>query len=97
MSRDFWDLRSCWSIRRPRYPFDRFVTWLLEHEVVVSGGSSQVQVVAKFVHVLLSARMKRGYVMRGGLVSLQVRKWDVKRLGGCKKLKLLVPSKERSA
>jgi hypothetical protein len=97
MSRDYWDLRSCWSIRRPRYPFDRFVTWLLEHEVVVSGGPPHVQVVVRFVHALLSTRTKRGCVMRGGLVSLQVRKWDVKRLDGCKKLKLLMRLKEHSA
>lgn len=98
MSKAYWDLKSCWSIRRPRYPFDRFVTWLLEHEVIVSGGPPHVQVVAKFVHALLNTRMKRGYVMRGGLVSLRIRKrWDAKKLDGCKKVKLVVRLKGHSA
>ncbi|RLU27098.1 hypothetical protein DMN91_000897 [Ooceraea biroi] len=95
--RDYWDMRSCWSIRRPHYPFDRFVTWLLEHEVIVSGGPPHVQVVVKFVHALLNVQVKRGYVMRGGLVSLQIKKRDVKRLNGCKKIKLVVHLKEHSA
>ncbi|KAG5337966.1 UBIP1 protein, partial [Acromyrmex charruanus] len=98
MSRDYWNLKSCWSIRRPHYPLDQFVTWLLEHEVVVSGGPPHVQVIAKFVHALSNARMKRGYVMRGGLVSLQIRKrWDTKKLDGCKKVKLIVRLKGHSA
>lgn len=98
MSRDYWNLKSCWSIRRPHYPLDQFVTWLLEHEVVVSGGPPHVQVVAKFVHALSNARMKRGYIMRGGLVSLQIRKrWDTKKLDGCKKVKLIVRLKGHSA
>lgn len=92
-----WDLRSCWSIRRPRYPFDRLVMCLLEHEVIVSGGPSHVQIVAKFVHALLNARTKGGYVARGGLVSLQIRKRDVKRLGGYKGVKLVVRLKGHSA
>lgn len=98
MSRNYWDLRSCWSIRRPRYPLDQFVTWLLEHEVVVSGGPPHVQVVAKFVHALLNARMKRGCIMRGGLVSLRIRKCrDMKRIdSGCGKVKLVVRLKRHS-
>lgn len=97
MSSNYWDLRSCWSIRRPHYPLDQFVTWFLEHEVVVSGGLLHVQLVAKFVHALLNARMKRGYVMRGGLVSLQIRKRkDMKRIDGCKKVKLIVRLKGRT-
>ncbi|KYN42230.1 Upstream-binding protein 1 [Trachymyrmex septentrionalis] len=88
----------CWSIRRPHYPLDQFVMWLLEHEVVVSGGPPHVQVVAKFVHALSNTRMKRGYIMRGGLVSLQIRKrWDTKKLDGCKKVKLIVRLKGHSA
>ncbi|KYN12975.1 Upstream-binding protein 1 [Trachymyrmex cornetzi] len=95
---DYWNLKSCWSIRRPHYPLDQFVTWLLEHEVIVSGGPPHVQVVAKFVHALSNARMKRGYIMRGGLVSLQIRKrWDTKKLNGCKKVKLIVRLKGHSA
>lgn len=97
MSKTYWDLKSCWSIRRPRYPFNQFVTWLLEHEVVVSG-PPHVQVVAKFVHALVNARTKRGYVMRGGLVSLRIKKRrDAKRLDGCKKVKLVVHLKGHSA
>jgi hypothetical protein len=65
----------------------------------VSGGPPHVQVVAKFVHALLNAQMKRGYVMRGGLVSLRIRKhWNTKRLDGCqKKVKLVVRLKDHSA
>ncbi|EFN73964.1 Transcription factor CP2 [Camponotus floridanus] len=97
MSRNYWDLRSCWSIRRPCYPLDQFVMWFLEHEVIISGGPPHVQVVAKFVHALLNARMKRGYIMRGGLVSLQIRKRrDVKRINDCGKVKLVVRLKGHS-
>lgn len=97
MSRNYWDLRSCWSIRRPCYPLDQFVTWFLEHEVIVSGGPLHVQVVVKFVHALLNGRMKRGCIMRGGLVSLQIRKRrDVKRINDRGKVKLVVRLKRHS-
>lgn len=97
MSRDYWDLKSCWSIRRPCHPLDQFVTWLLEHEVIVSGGPPHVQVVARFVHALLNGRMKRKCVMRGGLVSLQIRKrLDTKKLDGCKKVNLVFRLKKHS-
>ncbi|KAL0122507.1 hypothetical protein PUN28_007307 [Cardiocondyla obscurior] len=93
-----WDLKSCWSIKRPRYPLDQFVTLLLEHEVVVSGGPPHVQVVAKFIHALLNMRVKKGYVMRGGLVSLRIKKrWTTKRLDGCDKVKLTICLKGHSA
>lgn len=98
MSRNYWNLKSCWSIKRPRYPLDQFVTWLLEHEVVVSGGPPHVQVVAKFVHALLNTRIKRGYIIRGGLVSLRIRKrWSTKRLDVCKKVELVICLKGHSA
>lgn len=59
--------------------------------MIVSGGPPHVQVVAKFVHALLNTRVKRGHVMRGGLVSLRIRKrWNTKRLDGCEKVKLVI-------
>lgn len=95
MSRVHWDLSSRWSLRRPRHPLDELVTCLLEHEVVVSGGPARVEVVARFVHALSDPRVRRGHVMRGGLVSLTIRKRrDAKRVDGRGRAKLVVRLKE---
>ncbi|EFN87588.1 Upstream-binding protein 1 [Harpegnathos saltator] len=87
MPRVYWNLKSRWCLRRPRYPLDKLVACLLEHEVVVSGGPAHVEIVARFVHALSDPRGRRGHFMRGGLVSLTIRnRRDTKRVDGRAKL-----------
>lgn len=95
MSKDYWDLRSCWSLRRPRYPLDEFVMYLLEHEVVVSGGPPHMEIVARFVHALSDPRSRGRYVVRGGLVGLTIRKRRdaKKKIGDLRRAKLATRSK----
>ncbi|KAK1122464.1 hypothetical protein K0M31_009683 [Melipona bicolor] len=69
-----WKLRSCWAIRSTEKFHGDASAYLLEHEVTVSGGPLQMEVVAKFIHSISESRARRGGLMRGGLVSLTIRK-----------------------
>lgn len=69
-----WKLKSCWAIRSTEKFRGNASAYLLEHEVTVSGGPLQVEVVAKFIHSISESRTRRGNLMRGGLVSLTIRK-----------------------
>ncbi|KAG7189124.1 hypothetical protein KM043_008692 [Ampulex compressa] len=85
MSRGFfaWDLKSSWGIRSVPDFLGCPSNYLLEHVVTVSGGPLQIEVVAKFVHAVLGSRVRRGHLLRGGLVSVIVRRArrNLKRIG----------------
>lgn len=92
-----WKLKSCWAVRST----DQFrgkdaSAYLLEHEVTVTGGPLQVEVVAKFVHSISESRARRGNLLRGGLVSLTIRKGrNNKRIDGKGISKLIFRSRRR--
>lgn len=70
-----WNLKSCWAVRSTaEFRGKNATAYLLEHQVTVSGGPLQVEVVAKFIHSISESRARRGNPMRGGLVSLTIRK-----------------------
>lgn len=69
-----WKLKSCWAIKSRNKFHGNASAYLLEHEVTVSGGPLQMEVVAKFIHTISESRARRGNLMRGGLVSLTIRK-----------------------
>lgn len=73
-SRPIWKLKSCWAIRSTPEYRGNVSAYLLEHEVTVTGGPRQVEVVAKFIHSISESRARRGNLVRGGLVSVTIRK-----------------------
>lgn len=95
-----WRLKSCWAIRSAaKYRGNASASaYLLEHEVTVSGGPLQVELVAKFVHSISEFRTRRSnHLMRGGLVSLTIRKGRYnKRIDGREISKLIFHLKRHS-
>lgn len=85
-----WDLRSRWTLRQQRPTAKNCLAYLFEHEVTVSSASSNVEVVARFVHALPSqsrASPLRPPFGRGGLVSLVIRSRNQRRrIGGLKRI-----------
>lgn len=95
-----WDLRSRWTLRQQRPTAKNCLAYLFEHEVTVSSASSNVEVVARFVHALPD-QARRPPFGRGGLVSLVIRsRCQRRRIGGLKRIdaralagKLLQPTR----
>lgn len=75
------DLRSGWGTRGGARGNSNVC--LIEHEVTIGGGSSGIEVVARFVHALPESQQGFGRNWRGGLVGLTLRRTrnNTKRIG----------------
>lgn len=92
-----WKLKSCWAIKSTAKFLGNASTYLLEHQVTISGGPLQVEVVAKFIHSISESRARRGNLLRGGLISLTIRKGrNNKRIDGKGISKLIFRLKRRA-
>lgn len=92
-----WKLKSCWAIKSTAKFRGNVSTYLLEHQVTISGGPLQVEVVAKFIHSISESRARRGNLIRGGLISLTIRKGrNNKRIDGKGISKLIFRLKRRA-